>query len=805
MDEKINYAPGWPGIPARWTSSAKSGVGTALNNTSCVWFTISHGILNEIYYPRVDQACTRDMGFIITNGKDYFSEEKRDTESEVKYLSKGAPAYHLTNKSRDKYYKLEKEIIADPLRDCILQKIKFTALKNKSDDWRLYALLAPHLANKGAENTGWVGDYKGTQMLFAQRESFALAVACSVPWKNRSVGFVGASDGWQDLHENKELTKQYDKAENGNIGLTGEISLNEVDENSFVIAIGFGINYAEAAQRAIASIEDGFDKTKNLYINEWENWQKKIFPLKDGDQSSHDLYRVSASILRTHEAKKLPGGFIASLSIPWGFSKGDDDLGGYHLVWPRDLAESAGGLIAIKAHEDAKRVLNYLMLTQEEDGHWAQNMWLDGTPYWSGIQMDETAFPILLVDLARRKGTLKKQEVKKYWQMVKRAVQYLVCNGPVTQQDRWEEDPGYSPFTLAVEIAALLAAADIAELCGEGKLKKYLQQTADVWNDNIERWTYVTETDWANQIGVEGYYVRIAPPNIADAASSMQGFVPVKNRPPGDDSAPEIHMISPDALALVRFGLRAYNDERILNTIKIIDAKLKVDTPYGPCWHRYNSDGWGEHKDGSPFDGTGTGRVWPLLTGERAHYEIAAGRIDNAKKLKKSLESFSNSGGMIPEQIWDSEDIPERELFFGKPAGSAMPLVWAHAEYIKLRRSLMEEDVFDMPPQTYKRYVTNKTKSDFAAWKFNNKCHSIPKGKILRIEALANARVRWTSDNWESYKEIETTDTELGVFKVDLPTNKFSKGDKIAFTFYWIESGNWENQNFTVEIGNLEI
>ncbi|MFP3581742.1 hypothetical protein SB659_19475, partial [Arthrobacter sp. SIMBA_036] len=90
------------------------------------------------------------------------------------------------------------------------------------------------------------------------------------------------------------------------------------------------------------------------------------------------------------------GAIIASLSIPWGSSKGDDDLGGYHLVWTRDLVETAGGLLAAGAHADALEVLDYLVATQEADGHWVQNSWLDGRPYWKGIQMDETAFPILL-------------------------------------------------------------------------------------------------------------------------------------------------------------------------------------------------------------------------------------------------------------------------------------------------------------------------------------------------------------------------------------------------------------------------
>ena len=203
--------------------------------------------------------------------------------------------------------------------------------------------------------------------------------------------------------------------------------------------------------------------------------------------------------------------------------------------------------------------------------------------------------------------------------------------------------------------------------------------------------------------------------------SRFQNNVHVKNVSAAEDTREASHLVSPDALALVRFGLRAADDPRIRDTAKVIDALLKVETPSGPSWHRYNDDGYGEHEDGSPFDGTGIGRGWPLLTGERAHYELAAGRVENAKRLLAAMESFANEGGLISEQVWDSPDIPERELHFGRPSGSAMPLVWAHAEYLKLRRSLRDGRVFDLPPQTVQRYLTEKTVSPRMVWRFNHK------------------------------------------------------------------------------------
>lgn len=209
---------------------------------------------------------------------------------------------------------------------------------------------------------------------------------------------------------------------------------------------------------------------------------------------------------------------------------------------------------------------------------------------------------------------------------------------------------------------------------------------------------YVTGTELAVECGVAGYYVRVAPPDTADGASPASGFVPIKNRPPGQSQAAATEIVSVDALALVRFGLRAPDDPHIVNTVKVIDRLLKVDLPQGPRFRRYNQDGYGEHADGSPFDGTGIGRVWPLLAAERAHFELAAGRPETATALAKTVELSANDGGMLPEQTWDGPDLPDRELWTGRPSGSAMPLVWAHAEYLKLKRSLLEGRVFDMPP-----------------------------------------------------------------------------------------------------------
>jgi len=251
-------------------------------------------------------------------------------------------------------------------------------------------------------------------------------------------------------------------------------------------------------------------------------------------------------------------------------------------------------------------------------------------------------------------------------------------------------------------------------------------------------------------------------------------------------------------LALVRFGLRAAKDLRIVNTVKVIDALLKTETKTGPVWHRYNQDGYGEHSDGRPFDGTGVGRGWPLLAGERAHYELAKGNADEARKLARVIEAQTGPCGLIPEQVWDAKDIPEHELVNGRPSGSAMPLVWAHAEYIKLLRSMRDGQIFDTPPQPVQRYQKDKTTPPFGFWRFNHKVRSIPEGKTLRMEVLSPATVHWSVDNWKTVVDTKTLDTGLGVYVADLPTDKLPAGGQVRFTFFWQKSQSWENTDFAV-------
>lgn len=787
---------GHPGIEPRWSSSSKDGVGTALSSHSRVWFTVSHGILNEIYYPRIDIANTRDMQFIVT-ASGLFSEERKDTTHATRFAERGVPLFEVENTCRSQNYSIRKTIFTDPDADVLLQRVIFTPISGKMGDYRVHLLLAPHVNNGGRGNDAWIADYKGKKMLFASRDGICMAACADVPFGAASCGYVGFSDGWQDLHQHGKLTWEFTEARDGNVALVAEVALP--GDGAFTVYTGFGDTPEEAALKVRYSMLKDYDVLLDKYKDQWLDYFHDC-NIREAETAESPLYETSLSTLKVHQAKdQFPGALIASLSIPWGSSMGDEDRGGYHLVWPRDMVESAMAQISAGEFWGALSALRFLMVTQEEDGRWFQNMWLDGTGYWGGIQLDEVAFPILLADRLRKMRIISR---KYAWQMVAKAASFLLRSGPSTQQDRWEEDGGLSPFTIAVQVAALLAAADMARENGEDGMAALMTDIADFYNSNIERWTYVSGTDLARRIGVNGYYVRIAPADTVEHLpdSAVEEYVPIRNRPAGQDEIPSEEEISVDALALVRFGLRKPDDPRITDTIRVIDSLLKTETANGPVWHRYNGDGYGEHDDGSPFSGTGVGRGWPLFSGERGHYEIAAGNVEKAKFYRSVIEKQTSPGGLIPEQIWDADDIPSAGLRNGHPSGSAMPLVWAHAEYLKLCRSIGDGAVFDMPPQSRKRYAEDGTVADTYYWSPANRISWVPEGKNLAVLTWEPATIHWTTSDWKDHAEVEAGDTGLGVYSALLDVVAVKGGSSVTFTMHWTRSARWEERNYSVKV-----
>ena len=806
MTAVSSKAPGWPGINPTWSSSAKDAVGTS-PLSSRVWFTIGGGILNEVYWPRVDRPQIRDLGFIVADDTGFWSEVKRDADPEISYERPGIPAVSVVH--QHPRYALRLRICADNYGDVVRIEASLEDPRDPNDPeralhpLRLYPLLAPHLGLSGRSNRAWVGSYKGRLMLFARHEEAALALASDPPPARQSVGYVGASDGWQDFAAHGRMTWTHEATDDGNVAAMSELVL---DAGVAQLALAFGVRPEEAGLEASTALATPFQSAWDDYVAAWAGFLRSLNPPpRQLAPPERALYQTSAAVLRTHQDGTEPGATVASLSIPWG--NASNDRGGYHLVWSRDLVEIAGAFVALGAEQSARRTLAYLIGTQEPDGHWLQNQWLDGVAYWSGVQLDEAAYPILLVGALRSSGAAHMHgnvtaaaafgqllSARALDRMITSAAGFLARTGPATAQDRWEETPGLTPSTLAPVVAALVVAAQhLPEPAAT-----YCLELADDWNASIEDWTYVSGTRLAGQHGVDGYYVRIAAPEVL-AGAPISTPVPVRNRPVEDSLVPADEMVGTDFLALVRFGLRRADDPRVVSTLVVADALLRSETPSGPVWHRYTGDGYGEHQDGSPYDGTGVGRGWPLLVGERGHYELAAAH--DARPYLEAMRHMTSRGGMIPEQVWDTDEVPARGLFSGRPSGSAMPLAWAHAEYIKLARSIALGHPIDRPEAAWQRYHGVAPEPTRATWRFTAMRPTMVVGRVLRIEVLAPARIRVSVDGWRTSTDIEARDTTLGVWVADIPDSAWlAPGAKVDFTFWWPTPGRWEGRDFLVEV-----
>jgi glucoamylase len=505
-------------------------------------------------------------------------------------------------------------------------------------------------------------------------------------------------------------------------------------------------------------------------------------------QSLAAQFATSAMVLRVHQDKTFPGAMVASLSVPWGNS--NDNTGGYHLVWPRDLVESAGGLLALGAVAEARDILRYLVATQLAAGNWAQNQWLDGKPFWGGCQLDEAAFPVLLAAALAERDALDGVEVAG---MVQRALGFIARTGPASEQDRWEEDAGINAFTLGTCIAALVCGAPWLDEPARG----WALRIADSWNACIEAWTAVQDTALARAHGVAAYYVRIAPRVDTDGSRHLERVLAIKNRVQ-DPGLPASEQVGTDFLHLVRLGLRDPQDPLVLDTLKVIDDLLRVQTPVGPAWHRYVGDGYGEHDDGSPFDGTGTGRAWPLLGGERGHYELAAGR--DPLPFLESMAAMVGRCGLIPEQVWDEVHSPRPWLVLGKPTGSAMPLVWAHAEFIKLAASRALGRPFDRPEAVWRRYGGRQSTPAEALWSPHTPITTLCAGQALWLCLPRPARVRYKLAGAQDTGSGDTVDNGLGQYVVALPTGALAAGAWVDFTLSWADDGSTEPQDHRVTI-----
>ncbi|MGH9522747.1 MAG: glycoside hydrolase family 15 protein [Terriglobales bacterium] len=808
--KRISAAFGAPGIQPRWTRGDKDAVGTAYSVASKVWFTMAGGCLTEVYYPTIDEPQIRDLQFLITDGANFFHEERRDLDCKLAYCEEGALGACVVMTSPDGRYRLVKEIITDPHQNSVLMNVSVEAYDELLDQLHVYALCAPHLKIGGWNNNAEVVKSNDRHVLLAWKEDRYCVMRATCRYKNTSVGYVGASDGYQDVSRHLRMEWNFDHALDGNVAMIGEVDLEHVEKRklpieanaesaftaskTFTLCLSFGDTEHNAISTLFQSLSIPFAQMKASFVGQWKRTNKRVPPPRPECGHSTEFLARSVNLLLAHEDKTYPGAMIASMSIPWGEMKGDEELGGYHLVWCRDLYQSATALLSVGDTATPLRTLIYLAISQRDNGGFSQNFWIDGRAYWQGVQLDEVAFPIMLAWRLREAGALENFHPMP---MVRAAAGFLIREGPITAQERWEEASGYSPSTLAANITSLICAADFFRDADEEATARFIEEYADFLESHVEQWTVTNNGTLVP--GMKRHYIRVNPVFDDDGYTNEDpdaGEIRLANQEFGSRYAyPANQIVDAGFLELVRYGVRAGGDPIMEESLKVIDAVLKVDTPKGPCWRRYNHDGYGQKADGHGYDGSGVGRAWPLLTGERGHYELAAGRA--ARPYIEAMERFAIGVGLIPEQVWDEPTGPTSYLTLGGPTGAATPLLWAHSEYIKLVQSAALGHAFDRFEPVHQRYVAKKKGKKLEVWSFRRRPRRIPAGVPLRILAGTPFRLVWSQDDWATVHEQYAGATALDVWYVDLTRLKGT----VQFTFYWPEESRWEGRNFQVEIG----
>ncbi|MEU3627663.1 glucan 1,4-alpha-glucosidase [Amycolatopsis coloradensis] len=684
-------APGAPGTHPSWLPADKTGFGTARDRASNVWFTLQGGRLSEIYYPDLSTPSVRSLDLVVTDGKSFAAVDSSARSQQVRRT--GGLTYEQTITDDQRRWKLRKTYVTDPARASVLIDVDFVSLTGRP--YQVHAVADPDLTNEGSDDSARSDGVN----LVASDAKTAAALTAEPAFSRTSVGYAGSSDGITQLTKSFTL-KDYAGAAKGNVLLTGQTSADGVRSRDFTLSLGMGASDSEALANAKASQRRGFADAARAYDRGWKQYlrQVKDVPSSLKTKRERDLYQASVLMLAASEDKIHQGALIASPSMPWRFGDNDPEWspsGTYHLVWPRDLYQIATGLLAAGDRDAANRSVDYMFGTQQlPDGHLPQNSHVDGTPYWKSVQLDETALPIVLAQQLGRTDA-------RTWQGVRKAAEFLLSykagNGhasPYSQQERWEEQDGYSPSTIAAVIAGLVCAADLAKANGAAADAKRYLGTADAFKAKLSRWTVTTN----GPLSKDPYFVRLTKDGDANSGTKYNL---------GNSSVTMDQRAVTDAgfLELVRLGIYRADDPVIRNSVKVTDADIAFTTPTGQFWHRYTKDGYGEKADGSPWDytfpaesRTTFGRLWPLLAGERGEYDLAAGDRGTAAKRLRDLGRVSSSGDTMPEQVWD-ENAPSGQTGFpaGRPTASATPLAWTHAQYLRLAWSVEAGKVIEQP------------------------------------------------------------------------------------------------------------
>jgi glucoamylase len=675
-------APGEPGANATWNEANLQGYADSLGASSKVWYSLGDGELENVFYPETDTPDTFGLQYIVTDGSTFTDTETANTTHAISLVDPTSLVWQQVNTATNGDFTITKTYIADPSRSVVL--IQTTFDNTSSKPLQLYAEYLPQLNNDGMGNTGGTVSTSGD--LAASNGSVSSALAASTGFSQTTTGYVGtSSDGSAQLASSHALTATYTSASTaGHIVQVGQIPVAASGSTTFTLALGFDSTQAAAISDAAASLTAGFSSLETSFESGWHSWVGGLTAAPasvTGTAKLKEQYYVSLMEIKADEDKTYTGAFIAAPTDPWGTSVSANSAGGhgYHVVWTRDEYEMASALLAAGDSTDANAALQYIFTYEEEsNGAVKQNSFLNGTAVFGSLQMDEVADPIILAD---QLGATNAAD----WGHIELLANYLVANGPYTPEERWEEIGGYSPATMAAEIAGLVCAAAIAADNGATGLAITYQDTARAWASEVDNLTYTTTGPY----GSGDYFLRITQDGNPNSGASIT----LAN---GGGTHDDRTVVDPSFLELVRLGVKSATSADITSTLPVIDSELEVQTPEGPIWHRYDFDGYGETASGGDYTGTGVGNPWPVLSGERGEYDVADGNLTGAQSLLETMAGAANSSYQISEQVWGGS-TGTGGFTFGEPDNSSTPLMWAMAQYARLAIDISAGKDVDTP------------------------------------------------------------------------------------------------------------
>ena len=730
-------APGGPGALSHFDLARKDCLGTARNTESKVWYTVAGGMLSDVYYPTVDNTNVETLQYIVTDGTSITDLQARDMTYTVEAVTDtGGMACKVTASDKEGLYSIATTYVTDPSRNVVLMRVAFTP-KPKNPALQLFVRFDPTVngnggggGGNGGADTATIDETSGHPILVASdpvtatnaaNRNYAQPVFAALdgPFDEASVGFAGSeSDGLEQLDDSHTLTPIHPDAREGNVVGTARLALD--GSGKTLLALGFGATDDEAIGTAADARAAGFDAAFNAYRTGWSAYDatltnprvEKLAVSAAQRKQLKDAYYLSANVIKASEDKTFPGAIVASLASPWGqaVSAGDPNntyFGSYREVFARDLYESWTGLVAAGDLDTARDATLFLFERQQlPDGSFPRNSLVNGkvAPDSFGTQLDEVAYPILM---AYQLGLT---DAALYEDHIKPAANYVAAHGPAFGVERWEEQSGYSPSTIASEIAGLVAAAELATTNGDADSAAVWLGVADEMQRSVKEWTVTTN----GPLPDKPYFIRLSKTGDPNAAINYN----VGN---GGPTLDQRAVIDAGFLELVRLGELPANDPDVLRTLRIVDSEIKSTTPSGPGWHRYNGDGYGDRaSDGRPWapSGQGTGHLWPVLSAERAEHSLASGDTAEATSLLVGMRAFASGVGLIPEQDWELKAIEAdpygtdptiASIGFepGKAAGSASPLTWSAASFVRLTSDLAAKRNVVLPAATHDRYVAN--------------------------------------------------------------------------------------------------